>query len=357
MKKIQHYIVKGKEVVIGLEDSKKTWRVCARCEDRIINQTAMPALYSNLRNYIRNNFPECTIKVAYEAGFRGFNLHDKLKEDGIECLVIPPHKIREEKCNKQKSDTTDAREISKNAEEKDCSRCYVPSKENREDRQLSRTLEHIGRDIIREKNCIRRMIEFHGLEEHFEDRAWTDKRYREFDIELKELSISESLKDSFLIIHTVLVKLMKLKELLKKKIEQLATKKNYERQVEILDSVPGVDVLTATRLLLEWVDVSRFDRAVMFACFLGLVPGQYSTGERERKGHITKQGNRWVRRWLIQISWVCIRKDPVMFETYTRIVSNTGSKKKAIVAIARKVAIRMRALLLKDETYELGIIE
>jgi len=111
----------------------------------------MPANYGTLRNYLKNKFPNCTIKVGYEAGFRGFNLYDKLTKDTIECLVIPPHKIREAKCNKQKNDTVDAREISKNAEEYDCSHCFVPDKEIREDRQLSRSFEHIGVPIVTEK--------------------------------------------------------------------------------------------------------------------------------------------------------------------------------------------------------------
>jgi transposase len=357
MRKIRDYVVRGEKVVVGLEDSKKTWKVCARHKGRIANQSSMPANYNALRGYLQRRFPECSITVAYEAGFRGFNLCERLQEDGIECFVIPPHKIREAKCNMNKNDTVDAREIARNASESDCSRCYVPEREVREDRQLSRTLEHVSRDIVREKNCLRRMIEYHGLEAHFDHARWTDKRYREFDIELKRLNLSASLEKSFLVIHGLLLNLMELKAQLKEDIAQVSQKERYQRQVEILDSVPGVDVLTATRLILEWVDVSRFPRAVMFASFLGLVPGEYSTGESERKGHITKQGSRWVRRWLIQVAWKCISKDPVMLQTFNRIVSNTGSKKKAIVAVSRKIALRMRSLLLRNEEYVLGVVE
>ena len=63
-------------------------------------------------------------------------------------------------------------------------------------------------------------------------------------------------------------------------------------------SAPGIGKLTAIRLVLEWGDVSRFGRKEEFASFLGLVPSDYSSGEAERRGHITKQGNRRVRSWL-----------------------------------------------------------
>jgi transposase len=169
--------------------------------------------------------------------------------------------------------------------------------------------------------------------------------------------LDESVLFSFLSIHRLLVHLMGIRDELKKKIVSLASKERYKLSVEILESFPGLSVLSATRLILEWDDVRRFRRKSMFAQFLGLVPGEYSSGERERKGHITKQGNRWVRRWLIQASWVGIRKDPVMLDFFERIRSHSGSAKKAIVAVARKYAIRMRALLLLNEPYMIGVVE
>lgn len=68
MKKVQEYIVKGKDIFIGLEDSKKTWKVCVRSDRMIIHEVSMPARYEVLRNYLRNRYPDCRIKLMYEAG-------------------------------------------------------------------------------------------------------------------------------------------------------------------------------------------------------------------------------------------------------------------------------------------------
>jgi transposase len=122
-------------------------------------------------------------------------------------------------------------------------------------------------------------------------------------------------------------------------------------------SAPGIGKLTAVRLVLEWGDVSRFGRKEEFASFLGLVPSDYSSGEEERRGHITKQGNRRVRSWLVECSWVAIRQDPVLLEKFRRVLRNCGSKKKAIVAVARKLALRLRRLVLSKEPYVLGVVE
>ena len=58
-------ILKNAKISVGLEDSKKTWKLCVRNEGLTINETTMPARYEVLRNYFRNNFPECQIEVMY----------------------------------------------------------------------------------------------------------------------------------------------------------------------------------------------------------------------------------------------------------------------------------------------------
>ena len=88
--KLQEFVVRGKEIFVGLEDSKKTWKIAVRCERMVIHRTSMEAKYAVLIKYLRNKFPECTIHLIYEAGFKGFNLYDRLTEDGIDCVVTLP---------------------------------------------------------------------------------------------------------------------------------------------------------------------------------------------------------------------------------------------------------------------------
>jgi len=108
MRKMQEYIVKSNRIFIGLEDSKRTWKVCVRCEGVVVHEASMPAKYEVLRSYLEKRFPECTIKVMYEAGFQGFWLHDLLVKDGIECVVTPPNKVSCPKSDRVKTDRRDA---------------------------------------------------------------------------------------------------------------------------------------------------------------------------------------------------------------------------------------------------------
>jgi len=63
--RIQNFVVKRKEIFVGLEDSKTTWKIAVRCEKMLIHQVSMEAKYPLLRGYLFHKFPECTIHLLY----------------------------------------------------------------------------------------------------------------------------------------------------------------------------------------------------------------------------------------------------------------------------------------------------
>lgn len=357
MKKIRHWILDGKVVYVGLEDAKKTWKLCVRSGKTVVHETSMPALYEGLKHYFRNRFPSCKIRLMYEAGFRGFELHDQLVADGWECVVTPPHTVTQERCSKQKNDRIDCRRLAKNLENGDYKSCHVPDRQRREDRQVSRLSVQVQRDIARVCNRIRRAIDFHGLEWHFPAGNWSARHYREAEEKLTKIGLSESLQFTYQMYFRQLRELRSMKLQVLRQLRAFGRSDRYRKSVEILESAPGIGMLTAIRLALEWGDVTRFSRKEEFGKFIGLTPSDYSTGEQDHKGHITKQGNQQVRAWLIESAWVAIRHDPVLLEKYNRVISHCGSSKKAIVAVARKLSIRLRAMLIRGEPYQIGLLE
>jgi transposase len=140
-------------------------------------------------------------------------------------------------------------------------------------------------------------------------------------------------------------------------LRKIAGTQPYQRAVKIMMSAPGIGILTAIRLALEWGDVSRFKTKESFSSFLGLVPSDFSTGENIHKGHITRQGNQHVRSWLVEAAWLALRHDPALLGKYRQLLSRNGACKKAIVAVARKLALRLRAILLSGEPYQVGLME
>ena len=104
-------------------------------------------------------------------------------------------------------------------------------------------------------------------------------------------------------------------------------------------------------ILLELQDFSRFRRAEQSAAYVGLTPSQYSSADKIRMGRITGAGKNTVRSALVESCWMLIRKDKAMRRKYEQIKARAGGKR-AIVAIARKLILCIRRLLLDNRPYE-----
>jgi len=129
----------------------------------------------------------------------------------------------------------------------------------------------------------------------------------------------------------------------------------YQKNFKLLACVRGVGLITGMTFLLEIYDFDRFKTAEHFASYLGLTPSQYSSGEHIRLGHITRQGNTYIHKVLVEAAWTVIRYDPHLRDKYNRIRSRGNNGKKAIVAVARSLAIRLRRSLLDGTGYVVGV--
>lgn len=351
---VQDFVLKDKEIFVGLEDSKKTWKIAVRSDRTVIDRTAMEAKYPLLIRYLTRRFPDCTIHVIYEAGFKGFNLHDKLTDDGIDCIVIPPHMVTEPKVNRVKTDKRDASRLAvilENGDYKDA--CHIPDRERREDRQITRTLAALQKDIVRTRNRVHKFLDFHGVEADLKEGA-SKEQFRA----LRNLTLSESLRLSLTILLDQLDQFWAHRDILHKALRSLCTKERYRKTFTITQSIPGIGWLSAIRLILELgEDLSRFTSGKKMASFVGLTCSEYSTGETERKERITGMGSGFIRAMLVENSWIAVRKDPVLLAKFTRVWRSSGSKKKAIVAVARTLIVRFRACVIMDTPYAAGIIK
>lgn len=222
-----------------------------------------------------------------------------------------------------------------------------------EHRQICRTLNQIQSKIVSTKNQIRRFLDFHGLNGQLPAGSWSESRYHE----LRQLQLSAPLQFSLDVYLQTLEYLQAMKSKLLVALKSLCDKDRYRHTVEHKQSCPGVGWLSAIRFTLEWGELSRFGDGKQLASFVGLNSREYSTGETVRRGRITGQGSGMVRGWLIQSAWRAIKLDPVLLDKFHRVWRNSGSKKKAIVAVARKPAVRLRAIEVLEQPYVAAVIE
>lgn len=231
MRKMQDYIVRGKRIFIGLEDSKRTWKLSCRSEKTEVHSTTMPAEYENLRSYLRRSYPDCQIAVIYEAGFKGFGLHDRLVEDGYACVVTPPNKVTQEKDNRVKTDKVDSRRLAINLENGDYKSCHVPDKELMADRQISRTLIAIQKNITRTRNQIRKFLDLHWVGQDFPAGAWLKSDYDR----LMNLELEGPLGFSLNILKGLLQHLLDAKKRLERELKRISEKERYAGTFKIFE--------------------------------------------------------------------------------------------------------------------------
>jgi transposase len=130
---------------------------------------------------------------------------------------------------------------------------------------------------------------------------------------------------------------------------------SFEKAVELLDTIPGIDKLTAELIVAELgVDMNRFPTAKHAAAWAGLAPGNNESGGKRRSGR-TKKGNRALRSGLLQAAWAASRtKNTYLSAQYSRLAGRRG-KKRAIVAVAHSILVMSYHILKRQQPYkELG---
>src|SRR5512135_2790658 len=104
--------VRGKEVFVGIDVHKESWQVTARVGGEELFHGRIASEYRILRKVL-DRFQGGKMRVAYEAGPCGFGLHDQLRGDGVEVIVVPPSLIPIESGNKVKTDKRDSRKLAR----------------------------------------------------------------------------------------------------------------------------------------------------------------------------------------------------------------------------------------------------
>ena len=109
-----------------------------------------------------------------------------------------------------------------------------------------------------------------------------------------------------------------------------------DKNAQLLDTLPGVAPYTALFLSSELGDINRFPDSKHAAAYVGLVPSLHQSGDEVYTGHITRSGNKWLRRNIIECARIAIMKDEHLREYYVKIKRKKGDRK-AIIAVARKL--------------------
>jgi len=132
----------------------------------------------------------------------------------------------------------------------------------------------------------------------------------------------------------------------------LYAKELHEEEWNILCSVPGIGPLSASMILGEISDIHHFDKPEKLVSWAGLNPSVYQSAGVNHTGHITKQGDAYLRWIMTECATGCIKKKGTHLYAFFERVRNKVGYKKAIVALARKLLTLVWHLLTNNEKYE-----
>ena len=339
--------VQGEELFVGIDLHKLRWHVTIRTADVEIFCNSIVGRWEDLRRVI-SRYKDCRIHAVYEAGYFGFSLYDHLTKYGVECIVTPPSLIPQEHGNRVKTDRLDSRKLARLLAKGLLKSIWVPSAKERFHRQVIRRRRQLVGDRVRTQNRIKSELCFYGIDLPVARSKWSQVYFANLQrIKFKNHWMQKSFNQLLEQYEFLSAQIDKQTQLLK----QLAQLPLYCDRVKILRSIPGIGLLTAMEILLELQDFSRFRRVEQLAAYVGLTPSQYSSADKIRLGRITGAGKNTVRSALVESCWLLIRKDKAMRRKYEQIKARAGGKR-AIVAIARKLILCIRRLLLDNRPYE-----
>lgn len=253
---------------------------------------------------------------------------------------------------KRKTDKDDALKLARMASMKGLSPVHVPSPDVRERRTLIKYRKSLSQRLNRIQNSIRALFANHGIEIDSGKRAWCNGRSRldEYRIPLADCDASELWRGQLDLELTQLDSLGKQLAQVEKKLEAMA---KSDPQVQRLMTIPGVGRKTAEVLVATIDDPHRFRSGRQLSSYLGLVPKQYQSGLMDRNGRITKRGNRLTRTMLVECAWISQRYNAWSKMTYSRIHGGQSTrKKKAAIAMARKIAVIAWAMMRDHSDWE-----
>jgi len=309
---------------------------------------------------IRNLLSKCpNLVFVYEAGPCGYWLYRYLTKKKQVCYVIAPSLIPKKSGDRVKTDRRDAVELARLMRSGDLTSVYVPTVEDEAIRDLTRARDDAMRDL---KSCKHRLKAFLlRLDIRYAGRAdWRPAHLRWLAKVVCPTPAQQIVFQEY--VRAVSEEVERVERLEAELRDQVMSWHLYP-VVEAVQAMRGVSFITATTVIAELGDITRFEKPRQLMSYLGLTPSEYSTGSRRRLGGISKAGNSHVRRVLVEGAWSYrfpakisahlqkrIEKAPKVAQEiswkaqvrlckrYRRFQARGVHPNKAIVAIAREMA-------------------
>ena len=339
-------------IYTGIDVHKKSWELRSASDHVLLKQIHMtkPSAWK-VKEYLEKHYPRAIHKCVYEAGFSGYWLAEELTKLGIETLLVHPGDVpTTDKEKRTKTDKIDCTKLAMGLRSGQIQGIYLPPKAQQYARSIVRQRYQFAIDERRMKNRIKAHLEFYGiqLDEMESNNHWSKHYINKLRHKAGDLADSTlacyldklNIERKFVLQST-------------RALRQLSKTEVYHAATQLLCSIPGVGLLTAMVFLTEiGTDVSRFKKDDNYLSYIGLVPNVNASGEKAYYGQLSKRGNKRLRTALVLSAWMAIRSSERMLTKYQACKAQGKASNKAIIKVARKLALVMKAVLRDQVPYQ-----
>jgi transposase len=280
------------------------------------------------------------LTFCYEAGPTGYGLYRQLTELGHDCVVAAPSLIPRKPGDRVKTNRRDALSLAKQLRAGDLTAVWVPDPRHEAMRELTRARGAAQRDLQAKGQQVLSLLL--RLGRHYPERKTWGKAHMKWlaGQKLEHLEQRLALEEMLLAVRQATDRVQRLERAIRAAVPDWS----LAPLVTALMALRGVDFITATTLLAEIGDLSRFRTPRELMAWLGLVPSEHSTGERVRRGAITKTGNRRARRMLIQCAWSYRHPPRVGSDKLAKVAAAPEAVREIAWKAQTRLTARFRAL-------------
>lgn len=338
-------------IYIGIDVHKNSYSYCAYAKekDSFFAEHKSEAGSKNAINYIKSvikttgsDFP---VLIGYEAGPTGYKLCRDLQKAGFPCVVIAPSTIYKPNGPRIKTDRRDARLLAQTLAYKTFKQVVIPTEKIEAMKEFTRARCSKKRQLKKAKQELLSFLLRMGMIYPEKGSYWTQSHFEWLrTVQFKDEWLQLAFEEYFSEVNELMAKVARLDA----QIKQMAENSEIKNDVEKLICFTGIDYLTAVSIVAEVGDFSRFSNAKAFSNYIGLCPGENSSGLRVRHTAITKAGNSRVRQLLIE-SAKSIKYGRLCSAKSKRLIQRQEGKSPLVIQYADMAIARIRHKMLSME--------
>jgi len=296
---MSNYIIK----YVGMDVHKDSISIAIADEGRtgeIRSYGTIVNTLNSLDKFVRKQVSKgYKLHFVYEAGPTGFGIFRHLRGNGIDCIVVAPSKVPHKSGDRIKNDRRDAHSLARCHRAGDLEALYIPTAEDEAMRDLIRCREDSIRAIRKAKQRLLAFLLRHAIR-YSAKTNWTKAHFNWLsDLKMAHPAQQIALQEYINSINESKDRVVRLTEQITDHVKEW----RHESLVKALQALRGVSLLTAATLVAELGPLERFSNPRHLMGFLGLVPTEYSSGNSVKRGGITKTGNGFARKALVESSW------------------------------------------------------